>query len=127
MVTALGYKGLADVEREFYIPETKDRVDYVLKVDGQKRVAIEAKSVKHELTDGDAGQLVQYCSVVGIELAVVTNGPHWWLYHQFAQLPLHEKLVFTIDLVAWNTTAAFHALADQMTLLSNSAAVLSHG
>src|SRR5260370_34691581 len=101
MVTALGYKGLADVEREFYIPETKDRGDYVLKEDGQKRVGIEAKSVKHELTDGDAGQLVQYCRVVGIEWAVVSKGPMWWVYQQCVQLPLEALVVQLIDVDGW--------------------------
>ncbi len=127
MVSALGYNGLAEVQREFYVTETKDRLDYVLKVDGQKRMAIEAKSLGHDLTDADAGQLVQYCSVVGIEWAVVTNARQWWLYHQFAQVPLQEKLVFTLDLVAWNTPAEFQALMALLTLVSKTAFLHSDG
>src|SRR5216683_1589853 len=79
------------------------------------------------ISEADAGQLVQYCSVVGIEWAVVTNARQWWLYHQFAQVRLQEKLVFTLDLVAWNTPAEFQALTALLTLVSKTAFLHSDG
>ena len=56
LVASIGYSGFADVAREVFVKDTKDFLDYVLRVDGQARVAVEAKAIGHDLTDGDAGQ-----------------------------------------------------------------------
>lgn len=127
LVTALGYTGFAEVAREVFIKDTKDFLDYVLRVQGEPRVGVEAKAIDHGLTDGDAGQLIQYCSVVGIEWAVLSNARQWWLYHQFAQAPLQGKLVFKLDLASWNTDAEFSALASQLLLVSKQAFTDSNG
>jgi hypothetical protein len=127
LIGALGYSGFANVSREVYVKDTKDRLDYVLRVDGTPRVGVEAKAIDHGLTDGDAGQLIQYCSVLGIEWAVLTNARQWWLYHQFAQAPLQGKLVFKLDLSGWNSDAEFAALVAQLLLVSRNAFASSDG
>src|SRR5262249_34043168 len=91
------------------------------------RLAIEAKPIHHSLTDGDAGQLIQYCSILGIEWAAVTNGVQFWLYHQFATTALAGKLVFKLNLAAWNSDAEFRSLAAQILLLSKQAFIDSDG
>lgn len=73
LVFALGYSAYGEVQREVYIKDTKDFIDYALRVDGSQRIAVEAKRLGHNLNEGDAGQLIQYCAILGIEWAVLTN------------------------------------------------------
>ena len=121
LLRALGYKGMADIEREVYAKDTKEYLDYVLKIGGQPRIAVEAKAISRSLTDADAAQVIQYCSILGIEWAVVTNAREWRLYHQFAQSDLAGKLLFNLDLVGWTTAHEFESLFDQLWLVSREA------
>lgn len=127
LLRAMGYSGYQDVQREVFLKETKDKLDYVLSVKGEPRVAVEAKAIDVPLTDADAGQVVKYCSILGIQWAVVTNAQDWWLYHQFAQTSLAGKLVFKFSLVGWNSDAEFDALFQQLSLLSKEAFESSGG
>jgi len=121
LIRALGYRGIADVEREVYLKDTKEFLDYVLKIDGQPRIAVEAKPIGKSVSDGDAAQVIQYCSILGIEWAVVTNAREWRLYHQFAQSDLAGKLLFNLDLAGWTSANEFEALFDQLWLVSQEA------
>jgi Type I restriction enzyme R protein N terminus (HSDR_N) len=121
LLGALGYKGIATIEREVYAKDTKEFLDYVLKIGGQPRIAVEAKAIGKALTDADAAQVIQYCSILGIEWAVVTNAREWRLYHQFAQSDLAGKLLFDLDLVGWTSTQEFESLFDQLWLVSREA------
>ena len=127
ILRALGYRGVQDIRREVRVRESRELVDYVLSVGSQPRVGVEAKAIGLPLTDSDAGQVVQYCSILGIEWAVVTNAQEWWLYHQFAQAPLSGKLVFRLNLVGWSNDAEFQSLFDQPWLLSKEAFETSEG
>lgn len=127
LLRALGYKDIADLQHEYYIKDTKDFLDYVLLVEGKPRIAVEAKALGRNLTDGDAGQVIQYCSILGIEWAVVTNVREWRLYHQFAEADLAGKLLFKLDLVGWSSKDEFDALFDQLWLVSKDAFVGSDG
>ncbi|MBA2633953.1 MAG: type I restriction enzyme HsdR N-terminal domain-containing protein [Chloroflexi bacterium] len=121
LLRALGYKAIGDLQHEFYVKDTKEYLDYMLLVNGKPRIAVEAKALGKNLTDGDAGQVIQYCSILGIEWAVVTNVREWRLYHQFAQADLAGKLLFNLDLVGWSTKDEFDALFDQLWLVSKEA------
>ncbi len=121
LLRALGYKEIGDLQHEFYVKDTKEYLDYMLLVNGKPRIAVEAKALGRNLTDGDAGQVIQYCSILGIEWAVVTNVREWRLYHQFAQADLAGKLLFNLDLVGWSTKDEFDALFDQLWLVSKEA------
>lgn len=121
LLSALGYKGIANIEREVYAKDTKEFLDYVLKIGGQPRIAVEAKAIGKVLTDTDAAQVIQYCSILGIEWAVVTNAREWRLYHQFAQSDLAGKLLFNLDLVGWTSSPEFESLFDQLWLVSREA------
>lgn len=120
LLAALGYRAFADIQREVYTV-AKEFLDYVLVIDGQPRLAVEAKRLSHRLTEQDAAQVIQYCSVLGIEWAVLTNGRELRLYHQYAHGPLSDKLLFSLDLVGWSTDAEFAALFEQVWLLSKEA------
>jgi hypothetical protein len=127
LLLALGYTALGEVQREVYVKDTRDFIDYALTINGQQRIAVEAKRLSHNLTEGDAGQLIQYCAILGIEWAVLTNGREWRLYHQFAQVALADKLLFKLDLLAWQTEAEFDAFFDQFWLVSKEAFEVSDG
>src|SRR3954451_6555920 len=66
-IDALGYRGLADITREYYVKNSQEFIDYVLRSNSEPILAIEAKSLHTELTDKAGAQLVQYCAVEGIE------------------------------------------------------------
>jgi len=92
LLKALGYEAIEEIQREVYVKDTKEFLDYVLTIDGVPRIGVEAKALTKTLTDGDAGQVIQYCSILGIEWSVVTNGREWRLYHQFAKTDLAGRL-----------------------------------
>ena len=118
LVAALGYTSIADVVREQYIQDSNEKLDYMMRIEGQPRLAVEAKSLDHNLTSADAAQVIQYCSVLGIEWGVVTNGVEWWLYDQFKRADLAGKLVFKLDLVGWTTDDEFQLVAGKLLLVS---------
>jgi len=120
LIRSLGYRKFAEVQREVYT-SAKEFLDYVLIVNGQRRIAVEAKRLSHKLTEQDAAQVIQYCAVLGIEWAVLTNGRELRLYHQYAHGPVSDKLLFRLDLVGWGSEAELDALVDQMWLLSRDA------
>src|SRR5438046_178967 len=68
-ITALGYEGLEDIVREYYVKNSQEFIDYVLRARREQVLAIEAKPLQTDLTDKHAAQLVQYCAVEGIEWA----------------------------------------------------------
>jgi hypothetical protein len=127
LLRALGYEAIGDIQREVYVKDTKEFLDYVLQIDGQARIGVEAKALKQSLTDADAGQVIQYCSILGIEWSIVTNGREWRVYHQFAKTDLAGKLLFNLDLAGWNSDSEFQSLFDQLWLASRDAFENSDG
>lgn len=117
-IDALGYKGLAEITREYYVKNSQEFIDYVLRSGDKPLLAIEAKALQIELTDKAAAQLVQYCAVEGIEWCVLTNGWKLHLYNQYLKGGLDAKLLFKLDLLAYNTDEEFDAIFEQLWLLS---------
>ena len=95
VVAMLGYTGLADVRREERIAATREAVDYVLLIDGQRHAIIEAKGVQHHITAGHAAQCVQYATVLGVRWCMITNGVIWALYDARGDRSLEDKHVAT--------------------------------
>lgn len=96
-------------------------------VDALPRVAVEAKAFDVSFADPHGAQVVQYCSVLRIEWAVVTNAREWRLYHGFAKGPLAEKLLVAVDLLSWETDAGYDAVFEQLWLVSKEAFQTSGG
>lgn len=117
-LAALGYREILDIQREYQVKGTQERIDYVLKDKDQLILAIEAKAMGHELNYKAAAQLIQYCSVEGIEWCALTDGVNLHLYNQFVQQPLDGKLVFKLNLLDYSTDQEFDALFDSLWLLS---------
>ena len=113
ILRALGWTALGEIQREVYVRDTKEFIDYTLSVNGQPRIAVEAKRLSFKLNEAAAGQLIQYCAILGIEWAVLTNGAEWRVYHQFAQVPLAEKLLFRLDLAGWQSEPQYIAIFEQ--------------
>jgi hypothetical protein len=127
ILRALGWTALGEIQREVYVRDTKEFIDYTLSVNGQPRIAVEAKRLSFKLNEAAAGQLIQYCAILGIEWAVLTNGAEWRVYHQFAQVPLAEKLLFRLDLAGWQSEPQYIAIFEQLWLLSKEAFLVSDG
>ena len=127
LLRALGYHSIGDIQHEVYIPGSQTYLDYRLVADGIPRVAVEAKALDVALNEKSAAQVVQYCSVLGDEWGVLTNGCEWRLYHSFAKGGLGEKLVFSVDLLGWETDQQYDALFDQLWLVSKDSFLTSDG
>lgn len=56
-----------------------NKVDYALRVGDRNRVLVEAKAGRVDLRN-QVEQLEDYCRVAKPNLAVLSNGSHWWLY-----------------------------------------------
>lgn len=117
-IEALGYWGLTEITREYYVKNSQEFIDYVLKSSDRLLLAIEAKALHQDLTDKAAAQLVQYCAMEGIEWCVLTNGRELRLYNQYLKGALDAKLIFKLDLVAYNSDEEFEAIFEQLWLIS---------
>lgn len=98
LLQILGYRAVGDVRREVPVPATREFIDYELRADGEAKVIIEAKALRHAITDQHAGQCVQYASVLGVRWCLITNGVTWALYDAHARGPLAEKEVAQVRL-----------------------------
>jgi len=111
----LGYNEVSDIRREVPIPATKEFLDYALLVAGQPQVLVEAKALRHPITDQHMGQSVAYAAVLGIEWCLITNGKQWIVCNAYAKGPLESKKVADVTLggddlqtaAAWKTLALF--------------------
>ena len=56
------------------------KVDYALKVKGEVRILVEAKSWNHSLRESEEDQLAGYFRQANPNLAVLTSGNRWMLY-----------------------------------------------
>jgi predicted type IV restriction endonuclease len=117
-IEALGYRGLPDITREYYVKNSQEFIDYVLRANGEPILALEAKALQVELTDKAGAQLIQYCAVEGIEWAVLTNGRDLRLYNQYLKGALEAKLILKLDLLAFNSDEEYEAIFEQLWLIS---------
>lgn len=118
VIAALDWAGLTSVVREYYVKNSQEFIDYVLKDSGRLILAIEAKALQVDLLDKYGAQLVQYCAVEGIEWAALTNGREIKFFNTYLKGDLAAKLVLRLDLLAFNSDAEFDALFGQLWLLS---------
>lgn len=118
LIDALGWRGIGVVQREYYITNSREYIDFVLSDGGRRVMAIEAKSLLTGLTDQHAAQLVQYCAVDGIEWAALTNGRELQLFNTFLTPDLTAKRILRVDLNAYADDAEFDTLVEQLGLLS---------
>jgi predicted type IV restriction endonuclease len=96
LVEVLGYDLLTEVTRESQI---KSRyVDIAVKLDGQIRLLIEAKSADTTLRMRHLDQAELYAAEGNHPWAVLTNGVVWHLYHLTFDEGVEYENVFEVDL-----------------------------
>lgn len=98
VLRVLGYSGVNDLRREVPVPATKESLDYELYANGKAQVIVEAKALRHSVSDQAAAQCVQYAAVLGDQWCIITNGIVWAIYNAHARGPLADKRVATIRL-----------------------------
>lgn len=118
LIRDLGWVGIRTIVREYFVSSSRERIDYVLFVQGSKHVAIEAKALRVDLADVHAAQLVQYCAIEGIEWAVLTNGRRLKVFNSFIRQDLSSKLVMDVDLTFYHNDDELQTIVDQLWHLS---------
>jgi hypothetical protein len=98
VLSILGYRGVDDLRREVPVAATREFIDYELRAGGQSQAIVEAKAIRHNITDQHAGQCVQYASVLGVRWCLITNGVSWTIYDAHAKGPLAAKHVAVVRL-----------------------------
>lgn len=96
VLRALGWdvSVLEDVEVEF--GAGKQRVDYALLGKNRKPlVLIEAKKLDEEL-NSKRTQMLTYCTEVGVQFGVLTDGNCWDLYDLWQSTSMDERRVFQL-------------------------------
>ncbi len=98
---AFGY-GIDEIKAEQKIQGRK--ADYILSVDNQDMLVVEAKRAGMRLQDKQIFQATSYGAYSGIKWALLTNLQIWQLYYISTQEKVEANLVFSIDLtsdLAW--------------------------
>jgi hypothetical protein len=106
---ALGYTELGDIQRGSPV-ESGNFPDYVLRVSDQSAIAIEAKKLGAQLGPKEAGQVVAYCSNLGVRWGAVTDGRYFKLYDApMLGVSPEERLVLSVDLADYKDRDDFEA------------------
>ena len=74
------------------------RADYVLQINGQDALVVEAKRIGMALRENQIFQASAYAAYSGRKWVVLTNALVWQLYHVSTSDRVATELVFTIDL-----------------------------
>lgn len=106
---ALGYTQLGDIQRGSPV-DSGNFPDYVLRVHGNAAVAIEAKKLGAPLGPKEAGQVVAYCSNLGVRWGAVSDGRYFKLYDApMLGVPPEERIVLLVDLADYKDREDFEA------------------
>ena len=99
IIKALCWTGIGTVQREYFVKSSQEYIDYVMHASGSRELAVEAKRFHIQLTEKHAAQLVQYCSVEGIERSILTNGREWQVFNTYLKASIQAKQLFHLDLL----------------------------
>jgi predicted type IV restriction endonuclease len=105
-----GYDKYTELTAEHCIRGTY--CDLAVKLNDKVAQIIEVKSAGSELDDRHVKQAIDYCSNLGIEWAILTNGSIWRLYQVIFAKPIDRRLLAEIDLTAidWKKDSSLEAL-----------------
>ncbi len=76
------------------------RADYILSVNNEDMLVVEAKKAGMRLQDKQIFQATSYGAYSGIKWALLTNLKTWQLYYISTQEKVEASLVFSIDLTS---------------------------
>jgi hypothetical protein len=117
LTEVLGYDKYQEVTTELSVRSTF--CDLAIKVHGRLQYLIEVKSVGTELKDTHLRQAIEYGSREGIEWVLLTNGYVWQAHRIRFEQPIDHDLVFEVDLLSADTSAA--ELLEKLYLVSKEA------
>lgn len=100
----LGYDKYQEVTTELSVRSTF--CDLAIKLHGRLQYLIEVKSIGTELKDTHLRQAIEYGSREGIEWVLLTNGYVWQAHRIRFEQPIDHDLVFEINLLSNDTSAA---------------------
>lgn len=100
----LGYDKYQEVTTELSVRSTF--CDLAIKLHGRLQYLIEVKSIGTELKDTHLRQAIEYGSREGIEWVILTNGYVWQAHRIRFEQPIDNDLVFEVNLLSGNTSAA---------------------
>jgi hypothetical protein len=123
---ALGYTELGDIRRGSPV-DSGDFPDYVLHINGEPAIAIEAKKLGAPLGPKQAAQVVAYCSNLGVRWGAVTDGRYFNLYDApLLGVSPEERKVFSVDLADYRDQDDFETrVYPELELIAK--AQLEHG
>jgi hypothetical protein len=100
----LGYDKYQEVTTELSVRSTF--CDLAIKLHGRLQYLIEVKSIGTELKDTHLRQAIEYGAREGIEWVLLTNGYVWQAHRIRFEQPIDHDLVFEINLLSEDTSAA---------------------
>ncbi|MBA3375041.1 MAG: hypothetical protein H0U00_04385 [Actinobacteria bacterium] len=112
MLSALGWDttDVDQVEREYRVYD-KTSLDYALKIDGERKLFVEAKAVGKQLDDkAFISQTVNYANNEGVVWCVLANGLAYRVYKTNEPVAMEDKLLFEVDLTEGSTSDVAQAL-----------------
>ncbi|MCK4456707.1 MAG: type I restriction enzyme HsdR N-terminal domain-containing protein [Thermoplasmata archaeon] len=68
-------------EYKIRVGSKDEKVDYALVLEGSPKILLEAKKLRHELTDSDAKQVLSYGRIEGVRWCVLSNGKTWRFFN----------------------------------------------
>lgn len=101
VLAALGWNltDLGEVDREYAVAVDGTRLDYALKIAGERKLFVEAKAVGKDLSNGKfVSQTINYANNLGVMWCVLTNGLSYRVYKTNEPVEMDKKLLLAVDL-----------------------------
>ncbi len=103
LTDGLGFDKYQDLTTEYLVKG--EFADYGLRVDQQLVAFLETKRITTKLNTKHLRQVEMYALNEGVEWVILTNGPHWQVYHigVMAGAPVLVELALDVDLLGSDT------------------------
>lgn len=98
---ALGFDKYSDLTTEYAVKG--DFADYGVRIDKDLVAFIEVKRITTKLSDRHLRQVEMYAVNEGVEWMILTNGPHWQVYHLTPGMPVQIDLALDVNLLSDST------------------------
>lgn len=97
----LGFDKFADLTTEYQVKG--EFADYGVRIDGDLVAFVETKRATTKLAAKHLRQVEMYAVNEGVEWMILTNGPHWHVYHLTGGLPVQIDLAIDVNLLGGDT------------------------
>ena len=100
----LGFDKFSDLTTEYQVKG--EFADYGVRIDGDLVAFVETKRATTKLAAKHLRQVEMYAVNEGVEWMILTNGPHWLVYHLTGGLPVQIDLAIDVNLLGEETLAS---------------------